>query len=52
VHQLTQAGCKKVFRETASETKTDRVQLRKVLDQLDAGDVLMVTRLHRLARPT
>jgi DNA invertase Pin-like site-specific DNA recombinase len=52
VRQLTKAGCKKVFRETASGAKTDRTQLRKALDQLDAGDVLMVTRLDRLARST
>jgi DNA invertase Pin-like site-specific DNA recombinase len=52
VRQLTKAGCKKVFRETASGVKTDRSQLRKALDQLDAGDVLMVTRLDRLARST
>src|SRR3954471_9747873 len=52
VGQLTKAGCKKVFRETASGAKTDRAQLRKALDQLDAGDVLMVTRLDRLARST
>ncbi len=43
VRQLTKAGCKKVFRETASGVKTDRSQLRKALDQLDAGDMLMVT---------
>jgi DNA invertase Pin-like site-specific DNA recombinase len=41
-----------VFRETASGAKTDRNQLRKALDQLNAGDVLMVTRLDRLARST
>src|SRR5580704_17602819 len=52
VGQLTKAGCKKVFRETASGAKGDRAQLRKALDQLDAGDVLMVTRLDRLARST
>jgi DNA invertase Pin-like site-specific DNA recombinase len=52
VRQLTKAGCKKVFRETASGAKTDRTQLRRVLDQIDAGDVLMVTRLDRLARST
>src|SRR3984893_16237905 len=52
VRQLTRAGCKKVFRETASGAKTDRNQLRKALDQLNAGDVLMVTRLDRLARST
>jgi DNA invertase Pin-like site-specific DNA recombinase len=39
-----------VFREVASGAKTDRAQLRRVLDELDAGDVLMVTRLDRLAR--
>src|SRR5271168_870872 len=52
VSQLTKAGCKKVFRETASGAKTDRAQLRKALDQLEGGDVLMVTRLDRLARST
>ena len=52
VRQLKAAGARKVCRETASGAKTDRVQLRRVLDQLDAGDVLMVTRLDRLARST
>jgi len=32
VRQLTKAGCKSVFREVASGTKTDRSQLRRVLD--------------------
>jgi DNA invertase Pin-like site-specific DNA recombinase len=31
---------------------TERAQLRRILAQLDAGDVLMVTRLDRLARST
>ena len=52
VRQLSKAGCKKVFREVASGAKTDRAQLRRVLDQLTAGDVLTVTRLDRLARST
>ena len=52
VRQLTKAGCKKVFREVASGAKTDRAQLRRLLDALDAGDVLTVTRLDRLARST
>ena len=52
VRQLTKAGCKKVFREVASGAKTDRTQLRRLLDQLEAGDVLTVTRLDRLARST
>jgi DNA invertase Pin-like site-specific DNA recombinase len=42
----------RVFREVAQGDKTDRAQLRRLLDQLDAGDVLMVTRLDRLARST
>jgi DNA invertase Pin-like site-specific DNA recombinase len=52
VRQLAKAGCKKVFRGVASGAKTDRAQLRRLLDQLDAGDVLTVTRLDRLARST
>ena len=52
VAQLRAAGAEKVLREVASGAKTDRRQLRRALDQLDAGDVLMVTRLDRLARST
>jgi DNA invertase Pin-like site-specific DNA recombinase len=52
VGQLRAAGARKVWRETASGAKADRAQLRRALDQLDAGDVLMVTRLDRLARST
>jgi DNA invertase Pin-like site-specific DNA recombinase len=53
VKQLRAAGAeKKVFRETASGARADRAQLRRALDQLDKGDVLMVTRLDRLARST
>lgn len=52
VHALTAAGCEKVFREVASGAKMDRSQLHRALDQLAAGDVLMVTRLDRLARST
>ena len=52
VRQLKAAGCKTVFREVASGAKTDRAQLRRLLDQLEAGDVVTVTRLDRLARST
>jgi DNA invertase Pin-like site-specific DNA recombinase len=52
VQQLTAAGCAKVFREVASGAKTDRAQLRRALAKLESGDVLMVTRLDRLARST
>ena len=52
VETLTAAGAVRVFQETASGAKTDRAQLGRLLDQLDAGDVLTVTRLDRLARST
>ena len=50
--QLTAAGCAKIFSEKVSGAKTDRVELGKALKRLQAGDVLMVTRLDRLARST
>jgi DNA invertase Pin-like site-specific DNA recombinase len=52
VRQLRAAGSKRVFREVASGAKTDRPQLRRLLAMLAAGDVVMVTRLDRLARST
>jgi DNA invertase Pin-like site-specific DNA recombinase len=50
--ELQAAGCAKVFREKASGAKSDRAELAKVLRKLEAGDVLVVTRLDRLARST
>jgi DNA invertase Pin-like site-specific DNA recombinase len=52
VRQLRAAGASKVFREVASGAKTDRPQLRQLLAEIAAGEVLMVTRLDRLARST
>jgi DNA invertase Pin-like site-specific DNA recombinase len=52
VADLRTAGCAKVYSETASGAKTDRAELAKVLRVLQPGDVLMVTRLDRLARST
>jgi len=52
LHALREAGAESTFRETASGAKADRAQLRRALDQLSAGDVLVVTRLDRLARST
>jgi DNA invertase Pin-like site-specific DNA recombinase len=52
VKQLREAGCEKIFRETASGARSDRAQLSRALAALDKGDVLMVTRLDRLARST
>ena len=52
VRQLTDAGCEKVYREVASGARTDRAQLRRLLDALGPADVVTVTRLDRLARST
>jgi DNA invertase Pin-like site-specific DNA recombinase len=52
VADLKAAGAAKVYSETASGAKTDRAELAKVLRILQPGDVLMVTRLDRLARST
>ena len=41
-----------MFREVASGAKTDRPQLRRPLDTLGPGDVLMVTWLDWLAHST
>jgi DNA invertase Pin-like site-specific DNA recombinase len=50
--QLMAAGCAKVYAEKVSGAKTDRPELAKLLRRLDRGDVLVVTRLDRLARST
>lgn len=46
------AGAGHVFRGTARGAKTDWAELRKALAALEAGGVLVVTRLERLARST
>ena len=50
--ELIAAGCAKVFGETASGARADRPRLARALEALDPGDVLVVTRLDRLARST
>lgn len=48
---LTAAGCEKIFAEKMSgRSTTDRDQLALTLDFVREGDVLVVTRLDRLAR--
>src|SRR4051795_4701211 len=52
VTQLEAAGCVRVFREKVSGAKTDRAELKKLLRALRGGDIILVTRLDRLARST
>ncbi len=49
---LTAAGAEKIFHETASGLKSDRLALAKALKAIGGGDTLIVTRLDRLARST
>ena len=50
-HQaLSAAGCEKIFDDTISGTKIDRPGLTKALEQVRAGDTLVVWKLDRLGR--
>ncbi len=49
---LREAGCERIFEETASGAKRDRPELTSALDYLRAGDSLVVWKLDRLARST
>lgn len=50
VMALEQAGCRKVFVETASGAKSDRRVLAEVLDYVRPKDVMVVYKLDRVAR--
>ena len=52
IEALNAAGANRVFQEKASGAKSDRQELKRALAKLGKGDVLMVTRLDRLARST
>ena len=52
IAELQAVGCGNIFKEKVSGAKTDRPQLAKVIRRLESGDVLVVTRLDRLARST
>jgi DNA invertase Pin-like site-specific DNA recombinase len=49
---LTAAGALKVYSEKESGARTNRPAFARAIAALDAGDVLLVTRLDRLARST
>jgi DNA invertase Pin-like site-specific DNA recombinase len=52
VDELKAAGCTEIFQEKVSGAKTDRTQLNRMLGRLHVDDVVVVTRLVRLARST
>jgi len=49
---LKAAGCQRIFREKVSSARADRRELNKMLGKLGAGDIVVVTRIDRLARST
>jgi len=49
---LRQANCERLFQEKHSGAVRDRVALGHLLEQLRAGDTVVVWRLDRLARST
>jgi DNA invertase Pin-like site-specific DNA recombinase len=49
---LREAGCTRVFAEKVSGIKDTRPQLARLMKTLEYGDVVVVTRLDRLARST
>lgn len=49
---LLAAGCKKIYKEKVSGAMSDRAELLRAIAKLKTGDVLVVTRLDRLARST
>lgn len=50
--RLLALGCGRIFEEKVSGAERDRPQLSKMLDHLRSGDIVVVTRLDRLARST
>ena len=49
---LKAAGCTRIFREKVSGARADRRELNKMLFSLEDGDLVVVTRIDRLARST
>ena len=50
VAALEAAGCERIFREKASAGRWERPQFLRLLNQLRAGDVVVVWKLDRLSR--
>ena len=50
--RLHEAGCEKLFEEKTSGARKKRPELERLLAELSADDVVVVTRLDRLARST
>src|SRR5699024_12874203 len=47
---LEKEGCDKIYTEKFTGTKIDRKEINQLLDIIEAGDTLVVTKLDRFAR--
>ena len=52
LEQLAAAGCATIYREKVSGAQANRKELNRLLKAMRRGDVLVVTRIDRLARST
>src|ERR671928_1762840 len=54
LEELRAAGCssRNIYREKVTGARADRRELLRMLDRLAPGDVVLVTRIDRLARST
>lgn len=50
--KLKEEGCKKIYSDTFTGTKSDRPQFKELLSALKEGDTLVVTKIDRFARST
>ena len=52
MRQLEEERCDKIFFEKITGTKSDRPEFQKLLQEVQTGDTLVVTKLDRVARST
>ncbi len=52
LEQLQNEGCEQIFKDKFTGTKRDRPEFNKVMNILENGDTLVVTKLDRFARST
>lgn len=50
IDALEKEGCKRIFQEKIGGAKSDRPQLKKMIEQLREGDVIITWKLDRLGR--
>lgn len=52
IQALNREGCEVIYKDKFTGTKKDRPEFNKLLDKLQTGDTLVVTKLDRFARST